>query len=108
MNSRLLEHDRIAREEGFTAGERGTATALRCPYRARTTAAWSWNSGHIEGDAKRQGYRYSRDTLAFERNGPLPGQPTSTHGGLRCMRVGTKSNVFGVMDRCPGLDPLLG
>lgn len=99
---------RIAWEEGFTAGESGAKTALRCPYPAATTVAWSWHSGYIEGDAKRQGYRYSRDTLAFEGNGPLPGQPTSIHGGLGCMRVGTKSNLFGVMDRCPGLDPLLG
>ena len=60
MNSRLLEHDRVACEEGFTAGESGTAAALRCPCPAGTTAAWSWHSGYIEGDAKRQGYSYSR------------------------------------------------
>ena len=63
MNSHVLKHDPIAWEEGFAAGESGTKTALRCPYSAGTTAAWSWHSGYIEGDAKRQGYSYSRGTL---------------------------------------------
>jgi hypothetical protein len=68
MNPRVLEHDPVAWEEGFTAGESGTATALRCPCPAGTTAAWSWHSGYIEGDAKRQGYRC--------RRGALPPRPT--------------------------------
>ena len=63
MKSHVLKHDPIAWEEGFAAGESGTKTALRCPYLAGTTAAWSWHSGYIEGDAKRQGYSYSRGTL---------------------------------------------
>jgi hypothetical protein len=32
---------------------------VRCPYPAGTTKAWSWHSGFVEGDAKRQGYSYS-------------------------------------------------
>src|SRR5450432_1757843 len=28
------------------------------------TQAWSWHSGHVEGDAKRQGYSYSRGALS--------------------------------------------
>ena len=63
MNSHVLKHDPIAWEEGFAAGERRTRTVLRCPYSPGTTAAWSWHSGYIEGDAKRQGYSYSRGTL---------------------------------------------
>ena len=63
MNSHVLKHDPIAWEKCFAAGESGTKTALRCPYLAGTTAAWSWRSGYIEGDAKLQGYSYSRGTL---------------------------------------------
>ena len=49
-------------QEGFETGEAGRLVS-RCPYRAATTEAWSWHSGWIEGDAKRQGFSYSRGTL---------------------------------------------
>jgi hypothetical protein len=53
----ILKHDEKAWEEGFKAGE---GREPRCPYPAGTTQAWSWQSGYVEGDAKRQGYSYSR------------------------------------------------
>ena len=63
----VLKHDPKAWEEGFNAGENRVRFPLRCPYPAGTTEAWSWHSGYVEGDAKRQGYSYSRDALS---NGP--------------------------------------
>ncbi|MGD1074029.1 MAG: hypothetical protein ABSB15_28305 [Bryobacteraceae bacterium] len=57
-----LTMDPKAWDEGFEAGEAGRLTN-RCPYPAATTEAWSYHSGWIEGDAKRQGYSYSRGTL---------------------------------------------
>ena len=63
----VLKHDPKAWEEGFSAGESRLRIPLRCPYPAGTTQAWSWHSGHVEGDANRQGYRYSRGALS---NGP--------------------------------------
>ena len=60
----VLKHDPRAWEEGFKAGESGVRIPLRCPYPAGTTQAWSWHSGHIEGDAKREGYSYSRGALS--------------------------------------------
>jgi hypothetical protein len=72
MKSRVLKQDPVAWEEGFVAGESGTKTALRCPYAAGTTAAWSWHSGYIEGNAKRQGYSYSRGTLPPRRTDLCP------------------------------------
>jgi hypothetical protein len=63
----VLKHDPKAWEEGFSAGESRVRMPLRCPYPAGTTQAWSWHSGHVEGDAKRQGYSYSRGALS---NGP--------------------------------------
>ena len=63
----VLKHDPKAWEEGFSAGESRARIPLRCPYPAGTTQAWSWHSGHVEGDAKRQGYSYSRGALS---NGP--------------------------------------
>lgn len=57
-----LTIDPKAWEEGFEAGESGRLMS-RCPYPAATTEAWSWHSGWIEGDAKRQGYSFSRGTL---------------------------------------------
>ena len=63
----VLKHDPKAWEEGFSAGENPARIPLRCPYPAGTTQAWSWHSGHVEGDAKRQGYSYSRGALS---NGP--------------------------------------
>jgi hypothetical protein len=56
----VLKHDPKAWEEGFSAGENTARIPLRCPYPAGTTQAWSWHSGYVEGDAKRQGYSYSR------------------------------------------------
>ena len=63
----VLKHDPRAWEEGFRAGENTVRIPLRCPYLAGTTQAWSWHSGYVEGDAKRQGYSYSRGVLS---NGP--------------------------------------
>ena len=63
----VLKHDPKAWEEGFCAGESKLRIPLRCPYPAGSTQAWSWHSGHVEGDAKRQGYGYSRGALS---NGP--------------------------------------
>ena len=63
----VLKHDPKAWEEGFKAGESRVRIPLRCPYAAGTTQAWSWHSGHVEGDAKRQGYSYGRGSLS---NGP--------------------------------------
>ena len=60
----VLKHDPKAWEEGFKAGESRVRIPLRCPYAAGTTQAWSWHSGHVEGDAKRQGYSYSRGALS--------------------------------------------
>jgi hypothetical protein len=62
----VLKHDPKAWEEGFEAGESKVRIPTRCPYPAGTTQAWSWHSGYIEGDAKRQGYSYSRGTLSKE------------------------------------------
>ena len=60
----VLKHDPKAWEEGFKAGESKVRIPLRCPYAAETTQAWSWHSGHVEGDAKREGYSYSRGGLS--------------------------------------------
>ena len=60
----VLKHDPKAWEEGFSAGESRVRIPLRCPYPAGTTQAWSWHSGHVEGDAKREGYSYSRGALS--------------------------------------------
>ncbi|HLK64472.1 MAG TPA: hypothetical protein VKU19_13595 [Bryobacteraceae bacterium] len=57
-----LTMDAEAWRGGFTAGDTGRLMH-KCPYRAGTTEAWSWCSGWIEGDAKRQGFSYSRGTL---------------------------------------------
>ena len=64
----VLKHDPKAWEEGFSAGESRVRTPLRCPYPAGTTQAWSWHSGHVEGDAKRQGYSYSCGALQKDRH----------------------------------------
>ena len=55
-----LRHSPEAWEEGFQAGE---GKQSKCPYPAGSTEAWSWWSGRVEGDAKRQGYSYSRGTV---------------------------------------------
>ena len=62
----VLKHDPKAWEEGFEAGESKVRIPVRRPYPAGTTQAWSWHSGYIEGDAKRQGYSYSRGALSKE------------------------------------------
>jgi len=62
----VLKHDPNAWEEGFKAGESSARLPVRCPYPAGTTGAWSWHSGYVEGDAKRQGYSYSRGALPKE------------------------------------------
>jgi len=62
----VLKQDPKAWEEGFEAGERKVRTPVRCPYSAGTTQAWSWHSGYIEGDAKRQGYGHSGGRLPEE------------------------------------------
>lgn len=67
----VLKHDPKAWEQGFKAGESGVRIPLRCPYPAGTTQARSWHSGHIEGDAKREGYSYSRG--AFSKGPPSRG-----------------------------------
>lgn len=54
---RVLRMDPKAWEEGFKAGEEQKS---KCPYPAESREAWSWYSGHTEGDAKRQGFSYSR------------------------------------------------
>lgn len=54
--------------DGFAAGE-ARRLASRCPYAAATTEAWSWHSGWIEGDAKRQGFSYSLGTLPRRAGG---------------------------------------
>ena len=66
------KNDPKAWEEGFSAGESRVRIPLRCPYPAGTTQAWSWHSGYVEGDAKRQGYSYSRGELS---KGPLSHGP---------------------------------
>ena len=53
----VLKQDPKAWDEGFTAGEKASS---KCPYPAGSTEAWSWYSGQVEGDAKRQGFSYSR------------------------------------------------
>ena len=63
-----LTIDSQAWQEGFTAGEAGRL-ASRCPYTAATTEAWSWHSGWIEGDAKRQGYSFSRGAMPRSAQG---------------------------------------
>ena len=62
----VLKHDPKAWEEGFRAGESAARIPFRCPYPAGTIAAWSWHSGYVEDDAKRQGYSYSRGALSKE------------------------------------------
>ena len=59
----MIEQDTKAWEEGFHAGEKRKP---RCPYPEGSREAWSWRSGHVEGDAKRQGFSYSRGALPKE------------------------------------------
>jgi ribosome modulation factor len=62
-----LTMDTRAWGKGFEDGEAGRLMG-RCPYLAATTESWSYHSGWIEGDAKRQGYGYSRGTLPRRRD----------------------------------------
>jgi hypothetical protein len=65
----MITHDPKAWDEGFTGGEE---RKFRCPYPAGSHQAWSWHSGYVEGDAKRQGFSYSRGAAPKE---PQPGGP---------------------------------
>jgi hypothetical protein len=65
----ILKQNPEAWDEGFKAGE---DQKRRCPYPAGSTEAWSWHSGQVEGDAKRQGFSYSRGTLPKETPGTWP------------------------------------
>ena len=57
----VIRIDSKAWDAGFNAGERGPLKAInRCPYPPLTIESHSWHSGFIEGEAKRQGYSYSR------------------------------------------------
>ena len=67
LRAMVLKHDPKAWEEGFKAGESRVRIPMRCPYPAGTTQAWSWHSGYVEGEAKRQGYSYSRGALSSQR-----------------------------------------
>jgi hypothetical protein len=58
--NQVIEHDPEAWQAGFLAGEKGHA---RCPYPAPSKQAWSWESGRVEGAAKREGYSYTRGVL---------------------------------------------
>jgi nucleoid-associated protein YgaU len=54
--SATLEQDPKTWAEGFRAGEERKS---KCPYPAGSREAWSWSSGRIEGEAKREGFSYS-------------------------------------------------
>jgi hypothetical protein len=62
----MIRIDSKAWDEGFKAGETirswpgESRCAVHCPYPPASIEALSWHSGFIEGDAKRQGYSYSR------------------------------------------------
>jgi ribosome modulation factor len=57
-----LRMDRTAWIGGFHAGEAGRSVRT-CPYPPASCESWSWSSGFTEGKAKRDGYKYSLDTL---------------------------------------------
>jgi hypothetical protein len=74
-----LQIDRVAWEAGFAAGDAGDKA--RCPYPAGTREAWSWESGRVEGAAKRKGFSYSRgakpnppDSPGVKRSRDNPGR----------------------------------
>jgi hypothetical protein len=66
----MIEQNPKAWDEGFKAGEERKP---RCPYPAGSREAWSWQSGQVEGDAKRQGYSYSRGAKPKEAPPDSPG-----------------------------------
>jgi hypothetical protein len=51
----IVTQDPQAWEAGFKAGEQGIPG--RSPYPVGSREDWSWHSGHVEGDAKRQGFK---------------------------------------------------
>jgi len=61
----MIRIDSKAWDEGFKAGEISRGLAVTCPYAPGSTEAFSWCSGFIEGDAKRQGYSYTREARDF-------------------------------------------
>ncbi len=56
----MIHIDSAVWDEGFKAGEISRGLVVPCPYPPRSIEAFSWCSGYIEGDAKRQGFSYSR------------------------------------------------
>ena len=80
----MLRQDPKAWEKGFKAGESTVWAPVRCPYSAGTTQAWSWHSGYVEGDAKRQGYSYSRGTHPEEPRPRGSGIEYQPAGGNVC------------------------
>jgi hypothetical protein len=57
----LLAIDSRSWEEGFTAGENWKSVpASHNPYAAGSIESYSWLSGWIEGNAKEQGFNYSK------------------------------------------------
>ena len=57
----MIKIDSKAWDEGFKAGESDPGPRqIYCPYPETSNQAFSWYSGFIEGEAKRQGYSYSR------------------------------------------------
>ena len=55
----IVTQDPKAWEAGFKAGEQGRLGPS--PYPTGSREDWSWHSGHVEGDAKRQGFNYACD-----------------------------------------------
>jgi hypothetical protein len=49
---KVLSQDTCCWDEGYAAGQSGLHSPSS-PYRAGTTASWSWYSGYIEGKAAR-------------------------------------------------------
>ncbi len=64
----MIRIDSAAWDEGFSAGEIsgawkiaiGASPHIPCPYPPGSIEGFSWCSGFIEGDAKAQGFSYSR------------------------------------------------
>ena len=60
-----LRMDEYAWRAGVRAGAAGRERSS-CPYPSASGEAWSWQSGFIEGKAKREGREYSPGTLTPE------------------------------------------
>ena len=86
---RMMEQDPNAWEEGLKAGEE---RKTQCPYAEGSREAWSWSSGWVEGDAKRQGFSYSRGAKPKEpeRGGRVVGlsRRRAWAGRPKIMRLG--------------------